>query len=100
MTEYRLPPKRLTRVSELIASSGTKARASVTISRGLLAAADHVAGEAGRSALIERALRSYLRRLVRRARNERERALLDAHAVRLNAAAARALADQAEPDAE
>lgn len=100
MTGYRIPPSRIPRVSELILSPGTKAKVSVTIARGLLAAADDVAGEAGRSALIERAVRHYLRQLVRRARHERELALLDAHATRLNAAAARSLADQAEPDSE
>lgn len=98
--EYRVPPARIPRVSEMIGTPGTKAKVSVTIGRGLLEAADVVAGEAGRSALIERALRSYLRQLVRRARHERELALLDAHAARLNAAAAEALADQTEPDGE
>jgi len=86
-------------VSELVHSSGTKAKVSVTLARGLVAAADQIAGEAGRSALIERAVRRYLRQIVRRARHQRELALLDAHADRLNAAAAQALADQAEPDA-
>ncbi len=98
--KYRIPAGRLARVDEQIRAPGTKAKASVTISRGLLAAADDVAGVTGRSALIERALRLYLRRLVRRARHERELALLDSHAVQLNAAAARALADQAALDGE
>ena len=94
--EYQIPPGRFARVSEQVRAPGTKAKASVTIARGLLAAADSVAGANGRSALIERALRQYLRRLLRRARHDRELALLDAHAAQLNTAAARAVADQAE----
>lgn len=100
MTDYHVPPGRILRVSELVHSPGTKAKVSVTLARGLVAAADQVAGETGRSALIERAVRRYLLQLVRRARHHRELALLDAHAARLNAAAGQALADQAEPDAE
>ncbi len=100
MEPYRIPAPRIPRVSELMARPGNKAKASVTIARGLLEAADAVAGPDGRSALIERAVRHYLRRLMRKARRERELALLDAHAPRLNAAAARAMFDQAEPSAE
>lgn len=100
MTSYRIPAPRVARVSELMARPGAKAKASVTIARGLLDAADAIAGPAGRSALIERAVRLYLRHLVRNARRERELALLDTHAARLNAAALRALADQAELPAE
>ena len=96
MDEYHIPASRVARVSELIRTPGTKAKASVTISRGLLEAVDDISGEAGRSAIIERALRGYLRRLVRRARHERELGLLNAHASRLNAAAERALADQVD----
>jgi metal-responsive CopG/Arc/MetJ family transcriptional regulator len=98
--DYRIPPGRIHRVSELIQSPGTKAKVSVTLARGLLVAADQVAGETGRSQLIEHAVRHYLRMLVRRTRHQRELALLDAHAVRLNAAAEQALADQAELDVE
>lgn len=100
MNTYRIPAPRIARVSELMAQPGNKAKASVTIARGLLDAADAVAGEAGRSALIERAVRLYLRHLVRQARRERELALLDTHAARLNAWALRALADQAQLPAE
>ncbi len=96
MREYRIPPSRITRVRELIRSPGKKAKASVTIARGLLDAADDVAGQTGRSALVERAVRHYLRHLVRRARHERELALLNAHAAQLNREAGRALADQVE----
>jgi metal-responsive CopG/Arc/MetJ family transcriptional regulator len=94
MREYRIPPSRITRVNELIRSPGKKAKASVTIARGLLDAADDIAGQTGRSALVERAVRHYLRRLVRRARHERELALLNAHAAQFNREAGRALADQ------
>lgn len=98
--EYRIPPAKLVRVSENIRSPSTKAKTSVTISRSLLAAADDVAGAAGRSALLERALRSYLRRLVRKARHERDLALIDTHAGPLNEASSRALADQADSVSE
>ncbi len=100
MESYQIPTPRVARVRELMAQPGNKAKASVTIARGLLDAADAVAGPDGRSALIERAVRHYLRRLLKQARRERELALLDAHAPRLNAAATRALLDQAEPPAE
>lgn len=100
MEPYKIPAPRVARISELMARPGNKAKASVTIARGLLDAADAVAGPDGRSALIERAVRSFLRRLVRKARRERELALLDAHAPRLNAAASRAILDQAELPAE
>ena len=98
--DYRIPPGRIHRVSELVHAPGTKAKVSVTLARGLLLAAGQVAGATGRSAFIERAVHRYLSQLVRRARHRRELALLDAHAARLNAAAEQALADQAEPDVE
>ena len=98
MADYRVPANRLGRVSELVQAPGIKAKVSVTIARGLLDAADAVSGAAGRSALVERALRLYLRHLVRRARHERELALLNANADRLNRAAGSVLADQAEAD--
>jgi len=96
---YHITASRVGRVSELIARPGKKAKASVTIGHALLDAVDEVAGTARRSALVEHAVRRYLTYLVRSARRERELALLDTHAARLNAAAALAIADQAEPDA-
>ncbi len=96
---YRVGASRLARVSKLIHTPGRKAKASVTIGHALLDAVDEVAGQSQRSALVEHAVRRYLRFLVKRARRERELALLDTHAARLNAAAAQAAADQAEPDA-
>lgn len=73
----------------------TKVKTSVSVSGALLEAADAVAGKAQRSALIERALRRYLRRIIRRKRHERELAILNANAERLNDEGAKALADQA-----
>lgn len=96
--KYRILPRHIARVSELIASPARKAKASVSLGHDLLGAVDEVAGKSGRSALIEHAVRRYLRHLVRRARHERELSLLNQHAAELNAAAERALADQAEPD--
>jgi len=95
---YRIPTRQIARVSQLIASPARKAKASVSLGKDLLRAVDEVAGTSGRSALIEHAVRHYLRRLVAHARRERELALLNANADALNAAAELVLADQAEPD--
>lgn len=99
-TTHRLTPAQLAKLEALVRRAGPKRKASVSISGTLLDATDQLAGEARRSAFIERALRRYLRVLLRRQRNARERALLDANAERLNAEGARALADQAAPDDE
>jgi metal-responsive CopG/Arc/MetJ family transcriptional regulator len=96
---YRVGIRRVARVSELVHKPGRQATRSVAIARSLLMAVDEVAGTARRSDLVEHAVRRYLRTLVRRARRERELALLDRHAARLNAAAAAAAADQEETDA-
>ncbi|MSR07521.1 MAG: hypothetical protein EXR93_10720 [Gemmatimonadetes bacterium] len=78
----------------LLRQPSKKSKASVSVSSTLLAAADAVAGTAQRSALIERALRRYLRYLVRRQRHARELAILNANAARLNAEAREAKRDQ------
>jgi metal-responsive CopG/Arc/MetJ family transcriptional regulator len=49
-----------------------KQKASVSLSGEIVRAADLVAGKAQRSALVERAVRVYLRRLLRRASDERD----------------------------
>ena len=91
---------RLTALDALVRRGGPKRKASVSIAASLLDATDQLAGEAQRSAFIERALRRYLRRLIRRQRDAREIALLNANARRLNEQASSALDDQAPADDE
>lgn len=88
----------LKRVQELVRTPTKKAKASVSVSAALLEAVDGLAGGSGRSAIFERALRHYLRRLVRRERHSRELALLNAAARSLNAESDAVLADQATDD--
>jgi metal-responsive CopG/Arc/MetJ family transcriptional regulator len=57
-----------------------KAKASITLSAEILRAADAVAGRAQRSALVERAMRAYLRELVREARSAHDLAAINASA--------------------
>ncbi len=81
-----------------------KVKTSITLSDDVLAAVDKLAGSArSRSAVIERALRGYLRRRDRAAERARELARLNRAAERLNAEAADVLAYQApwpgDPDA-
>jgi len=88
----------LLRLEALLLRRTNKARASVSLAESLLDAADHIAGPTGRSALIERALRGYLRRYVRHYRRLRELVILNSHADELNTASDEALADQATAD--
>jgi len=49
-----------------------KEKTSVSLSGEIIRAADLVAGKAQRSAFVEKAVRAYLRRILRRAHNERD----------------------------
>ena len=75
-----------------------KEKTSVSLSGELIAAVDSLASKAQRSAFIERAVRSYLNRLVRRARNERDLALINASARETNAEAELVMEIQSWPD--
>lgn len=75
-----------------------KEKTSVSLSGELLAAVDTVAGKTGRSALVERVLRSYLKRLVRRHRNARDLALINKHAASINRESDWLLELQATPE--
>lgn len=78
-----------------------KIKTSLTLSDDVLADVDELAREAGsRSAVVERALRSYLRRRRRAAMREQELAKLNRAAARLNAEAADVLEYQAPWDGE
>jgi metal-responsive CopG/Arc/MetJ family transcriptional regulator len=75
-----------------------KVRTSITLSRGLLDDIDRLAEEFGsRSELVEHALRAYVDRRAREARDRRDRVILDARADALNAEAEDALDYQLEP---
>ncbi len=97
---FKIPPSRAARLSRLVASRSKKTKTSVSISANLLAAADDLAGKSRRSELFEYAVRSTIRRLVKRARHERELAILNDQAEALNADAAETLEFQANLDGE
>ncbi|MGH7513055.1 MAG: hypothetical protein ACREOQ_09045 [Gemmatimonadales bacterium] len=96
----KIPPSRAAKLSKLLASRSKKTKTSVSISADLLAAADDLAGKSRRSELFEYAVRSMVRRLVKRARHERELAILNDQADALNADAADTLEFQASLDDE
>ena len=75
-----LSPRQLAELERLMARREKKAKASITISAEVLRAADLVAGEAQRSALVERAVRAYLVELTRQARNAHDLAAINAQA--------------------
>ena len=78
-----------------------KAKISVTVSEALLAELDTLASApCTRSALIEEAIQESLANKARRARDERELQILNAHADAFNAEMADILSYQAEVDAQ
>ena len=85
----------LARLETLVRQKSPKRGASVTVSASLLDATDRLAGQAQRSAFVERALRRYLRYILRAQRDARELAIINANATRLNAESDSILADQA-----
>lgn len=72
--------RKLAEVERLLERRQKKEKTSVSLSGEIIQAADAVAGKAQRSALVERALRRYLRNLVRRARDKRDIELINARA--------------------
>lgn len=97
-TKRVIPPTRAAKLQQLLSSRSKKTKVSISVSADLLAAADELAGKSRRSELFERSVRSWLRRVVRRARHERELALLNKHADSLNAAAVETLGFQSDLD--
>jgi metal-responsive CopG/Arc/MetJ family transcriptional regulator len=76
-----------------------KEKTSITLSRGLLAGIDRLAGShCSRSAFIERVLRRYLREQVRAQANARDLKRINQAAERLNSEAADVLDYQAAED--
>lgn len=76
-----------------------KIKTSITLSEDLLVAVDALVepGESSRSAVIETAIRAFLRERDREAQAERDRAILNDVADRLNAEALDVLEYQVEP---
>lgn len=79
-----LSPRKLAEVCRLLTQHEKKAKTSISLSGELLRAADAVAGKSARSALIERALRRYLRAILRRSRHQSDLAAIDANATQTN----------------
>ena len=78
--QQRAQDKTITEISRHLQRREKKEKTSVSLSGELIAAADALAGKAQRSALIERALRTYLRRMIRRHQNEKDLVAINAHA--------------------
>lgn len=76
-----------TRAAELqrqLKTREKKQKASITLSGELLRVADALTGKSQRSALIEKAVRRYLKQVTRQMRNEHDRRLIDAGAEQTN----------------
>ena len=86
------------KLQRLLSRREKKAKASVSLSGELLRAADAVAGKAQRSALVERAVRAYLKSLVRKARYQHDLAAINAQADRTNRESDDLLGLQAWPE--
>jgi len=84
-TKGPLSAQQLARLSGLVNVPAKKEKTSLTLSGGLLAVVDALAGASRRSAWIEHAVRAYARRELRRQRRTRELALLNRRAEALNA---------------
>lgn len=100
MSTKALSSNQLAALSALVATPAGKAKASITLSGNLLKVIDTLAGEAQRSAWIERAVQSYATRQLKEKRRERELALLNKHAKALNAEGDDSAAYQASWTAE
>lgn len=80
----RISDRHAAELERVLSKREKKQKASVSLSGELVRAADVLAGKAQRSALIERAVRRYLRHLLRRVRHERDLRLIDARAAVTN----------------
>ncbi|MDX2206496.1 MAG: hypothetical protein SFU57_02525 [Gemmatimonadales bacterium] len=93
-----LSAKRAAELQRLLSQHGKKAKTSISLSGELLRATDVVAGKAQRSALVERALRRYLKSILRRARHQRDLAAIAAGAALTNRESDQVLEIQAWPE--
>jgi hypothetical protein len=92
--------RQLAMLAALARAPARKAKTSVTLSGNLLKVIDGLAGASHRSAWIERAVRAYAIRELRRERRARELELLNRHAEALNAEGNESATFQADWDAE
>ena len=92
-----LSAKRVSEVQRLLYQPEKKAKTSVSLSGELLRATDAIAGPDQRSAFVERALRHYLKALLRRAQREHDLAAINAHAAATNRESDQLLAMQVWP---
>jgi metal-responsive CopG/Arc/MetJ family transcriptional regulator len=94
----RLTDRTVAEIQRHLSRPSKKEKTSVSLSGELIAAVDSLAGKAQRSAFLERALRSYLKRMVRRTRNERDLAAINARAAVTNRESDRVLELQERPE--
>lgn len=80
MALKELSSKRIEELRRLLQKRLKKEKASVTLSGELIQATDAIAGKAQRSALIERALRRYLKTRLRQVRHQHDLAAINSSA--------------------
>jgi metal-responsive CopG/Arc/MetJ family transcriptional regulator len=85
MSGHTLSRQQLAALAALVRTPARKAKTSVSLSGNLLKIIDGLAGASQRSAWIERAVRAYAMRELKRERRARELELLNRHARALNA---------------
>lgn len=79
-----VPAQTARRVQLLLGHKKKKSKTSVSLSGELVDATDAIAGKAERSAFVERALRKYLRSLLRQSRNDHDLKAINASAEKAN----------------
>ena len=67
-------------LTQLLRRHDKKAKASLSLSAEVIEAADLIAGRSQRSAFVERAVRAYIRRVMRQARHRQDLEAINAHA--------------------
>lgn len=97
-TNLQLSTKRADELRRLLQKRLKKAKASVTLSGELIEATDVIAGKAQRSAFVERAIRRYLRTLLRQVRHQHDLEAINAKATISNRASDDLLDLQAWPE--
>ncbi|MEO7683150.1 MAG: hypothetical protein ABIU86_04375 [Gemmatimonadaceae bacterium] len=94
----KLSSTTLERLQRRVQTKDRKIKTSLSISAGLIEATDIVAGKSRRSALVERALRRYLRAKLARLRDQRDLKAINARAAVTNREARRLLDLQSWPE--
>jgi metal-responsive CopG/Arc/MetJ family transcriptional regulator len=75
-----LTERRLDQLARLLRRHEKKAKTSLSLSAELIEAADVIAGRSQRSAFVERAVRAYIRHVMRQARHHQDLEAIDARA--------------------